>query len=144
MAIDMPEETLSQLSINFASLEKLNISVCDYEWSDLVALSHLWPKIRELMAAYNRIRKLSAPEVTLRTLEVLRLDGNPIESWQEITALGALRNLTTLSLNDCEISEIRFNDVPGNGKVDMFAELEVLFLNRNKINDVSVSVCFYF
>ncbi|KPJ17724.1 Tubulin-specific chaperone E [Papilio machaon] len=135
MAIDMSEETLSQLSINFASLEKLNISVCDYEWSDILVLSHLWPKINEIIAAYNRIKKITPPEVTLRTLTILRLDGNPIDSWNEVNNLGRLKNLKVLSLNDCEICEIRFNNEPGNGKINVFDNLEVLFLNRNKIND---------
>ncbi|XP_072934011.1 tubulin-specific chaperone E [Epargyreus clarus] len=134
MAIDMPEETLAQLSINFANLEKLNISVCDYEWQDLIALSHLWPNVNEIIAAYNRIKKITPPD-TLRTLTVLRLDGNPINSWYEVMKLGRLKNLKVLSLNDCYIEEIRFNDDPGNAKVDLFEKLEVLFLNRNRIMD---------
>ncbi|CAB3232661.1 unnamed protein product [Arctia plantaginis] len=134
MAIDMPEETLAQLSINFASLEKLNISVCDYEWADILSLSHLFPKINELIAAYNRIKTIIPPSVTLRTLTTIRLDGNPLESWYEIMNLGMLKNLKILSLNDCLISEIRFNDNPDE-KVDVFESLEVLFLNRNRIND---------
>ncbi|XP_026501773.1 tubulin-specific chaperone E [Vanessa tameamea] len=135
MAIDMPEETLTQLSINFSALEKLNISVCDYEWTDILALSHLWPKINELIAAYNRIKKIIQPDVTLRTLSILRLDGNPIDSWSEIMNLGRLKSLKILSLNDCNIGAIKFNDEPGYGKVDVFEKLEVLFLNRNNIND---------
>ncbi|XP_045457461.1 tubulin-specific chaperone E [Melitaea cinxia] len=135
MAIDMPEETLTQLSINFSALEKLNISVCDYEWQDILALSHLWPKLNELIAAYNRIKKISPPENTLNTLTVLRLDGNPIENWSEVINLGYLKNLKVLSLNDCHIGAIRFNDDPGYGKVNVFENLEVLFLNRNSIND---------
>ncbi|XP_013145467.1 PREDICTED: tubulin-specific chaperone E [Papilio polytes] len=135
MAIDMPVETLSQLSINFANLEKLNLSVCDYEWSDILVLSHLWPKVNEIIAAYNRIKKITSPDITLRTLTILRLDGNPIDSWNEVNNLGRLKNLKVLSLNDCKISEIRFNNDPGNGKVDIFDNLEVLFLNRNQIND---------
>lgn len=138
MAIDMPEETLTQLSINFNALEKLNISVCDYEWQDILALSHLWPKLNELIAAYNRIKKINPPENTLNTLTVLRLDGNPIENWCEVINLGYLKNLKILSLNDCHIGAIRFNDDPGYGKVDVFENLEVLFLNRNSINDVSI------
>lgn len=137
MAIDMPEETLTQLSINFASLEKLNISVCDYEWADILSLSHLFPKINELVAAYNRIKTIIPPSVTLRTLTTIRLDGNPLESWYEVMNLGMLKNLKILSLNDCLISEIRFNDNP-NEKVDVFENLEVLFLNRNRIDDVSI------
>ncbi|PZC70463.1 hypothetical protein B5X24_HaOG216098 [Helicoverpa armigera] len=133
MAIDMPEETLAQLSINFASLEKLNISVCDYEWADILALSHLWPKLNEMIAAYNRIKKIIPPTLTLKTLTVLKLDGNPLESWHEIMNLGNL-NLKVLSLNECQITEIRFNDNPDD-KVDIFEKLEVLFLNRNRIND---------
>ncbi|XP_068624457.1 tubulin-specific chaperone E [Battus philenor] len=135
MAIDMSEETLSQLSINFANLEKLNISMCDYEWSDIVVLSYLWPKINEVIAAYNRIKKLTTPEVTLRTMTILRLDGNPLDTWNEVMNLGKLKNLKVLSLNDCEIKEIRFNNEPSNAKVDVFENLEVLFLNRNSIND---------
>ncbi|CAG5059932.1 unnamed protein product [Parnassius apollo] len=133
MAIDMSEEKLLQLSVNFANLEKLNISVCDYEWSDILVLSHLWPKINEIIAAYNRIKKIIPPEDTLHTLTILRLDGNPIDSWYEVMNLGRLKNLKVLSLNDCEIGEIRFND--DLGKVELFENLEVLFLNRNKIND---------
>ncbi|KAJ2943191.1 hypothetical protein O0L34_g18902 [Tuta absoluta] len=133
MAIDMSEETLTQLSMNFINLEKLNISHCDYEWSDVLTLSHLWPKITEIIAAYNRIRKLSMPIKTLATLTVLRLDGNPIDSWHEIMNIGGLKNLKVLSLNDCQIEQIRFNDE--SDKVDLFENLEVLFLNRNKIND---------
>ncbi|CAG4993114.1 unnamed protein product [Colias eurytheme] len=135
MAIDMPTETMIQLSKNFANLEKLNISVCDYEWSDLLALSHLWPNINEIIAAYNRIKKITPPHDTLSTLTVLRLDGNPIDCWREILNLGCLSNLTVLSLNDCFIEDIRFNDDPGNAKVDVFENLEVLFLNRNRIRD---------
>lgn len=134
----MPEETLTQLSINFSALEKLNISVCDYEWQDILALSHLWPKLNELIAAYNRIKKINPPENTLNTLTVLRLDGNPIDNWCEVINLGYLKNLKVLSLNDCHIGVIRFNNDPGYGKVDVFENLEVLFLNRNSINDVSI------
>lgn len=134
MAIDMPEETLTQLSINFSNLEKLNISVCDYEWADIVSLSHLWPNINEIIAAYNRIKTITAPSVTLRTLTTLRLDGNPLDSWYEVMNLGHLKNLKVLSLNDCQIVDIRFND-DSNNKIDVFENLEVLFLNRNKIND---------
>ncbi|XP_023938324.2 tubulin-specific chaperone E [Bicyclus anynana] len=134
MAIDMPEETLAKLSINFANLEKLNISVCDYEWSDILALSHLWPNINEIIAAFNRIKTINAPDVTLNTLAVLRLDGNPIESWYEVMNLGRLKNLKVLSLNDCHIEHIRFNE-NGYGKLDIFESLEVMFLNRNRIND---------
>ncbi|XP_041985963.1 tubulin-specific chaperone E [Aricia agestis] len=133
MAIDMPEDTLKQLSIHFNHLEKLNLSVCDYEWSDILALSHLWPNITELVAAYNRIKRIIPPENTLQNLTTLRLDGNPIESWYEVINLGWL-SLKVLSLNDCVISEIRFNDQPGS-KVDVLENLEVLFLNRNKISD---------
>ncbi|KAL0810625.1 hypothetical protein ABMA28_010739 [Loxostege sticticalis] len=134
MAIDMPEETLIQESVNFANLQKLNISVCDYEWSDLLALSHLWPNVSEVIAAYNRIKILSPPDTTLRTLTILRLDGNPINSWHEVMKLGRLKNLKILSLNDCFIEEIRMNDDP-DAKVDVFENLEVLFLNRNGIKD---------
>lgn len=142
MAIDMPEETLKQLSVNFNNLEKLNISVCDYEWSDILALSHLWPNIDELIAAYNIIKKITPPKVTLHTLTVIRLDGNPINSWKEILNLGMLKNLKVLSLNDCVIEDIRFNDDSTNGKVNAFENLEILFLNRNKINNVSTYVLF--
>ncbi|XP_022828735.1 tubulin-specific chaperone E [Spodoptera litura] len=134
MAIDMPEETMAQLSINFANLEKLNISVCDYEWVDILALSHLWPKLNEMIAAYNRIKTIIPPSVTLRTLTVLKLDGNPLASWYEVMNLGMMKNLKILSLNDCQITEIKFNENPED-KVDMFEKLEVLFLNRNRIND---------
>ncbi|XP_049882216.1 tubulin-specific chaperone E [Pectinophora gossypiella] len=134
MAIDIPEETLIQLSKNFMNLEKLNISHCDYEWADILALSHLWPNVNEVIAAYNRIKTITPPYDTLSSLTTLRLDGNPIESWYEILNLGRLKNLKVLSLNDCQIEKIRFND-EGNEKVDVFENLEVLFLNRNKIND---------
>ncbi|KAL0860107.1 hypothetical protein ABMA27_010417 [Loxostege sticticalis] len=134
MAIDMPEETLMLESVNFANLQKLNISVCDYEWSDLLALSHLWPNVSEVIAAYNRIKILSPPDTTLRTLTILRLDGNPIDSWYEVMKLGRLKNLKILSLNDCFIEEIIMNDDP-DAKVDVFENLEVLFLNRNGIKD---------
>ncbi|KAM3968531.1 tubulin-binding cofactor E [Aphomia sociella] len=135
MAIDIPEETLAQLSINFSNLGKLNISVCEYEWADIIALSHLWPKINEIIAAHNRIKWIIAPKLTLSTLTTLRLDGNPIDSWREILNLGQMRNLTVLSLNDCQIGEIRFNNDTNNRKVDVFKNLEVLFLNRNRIKD---------
>lgn len=139
MAIDMPKETLSQLSINFANLERVNISVCDYEWSDVMTLSYLWPNVNEIIAAFNCIRKISVPDFTrtLSSLTILRLDGNPIDSWYDVLKLGTLKGLKVLSLNDCFIEEIRFNDGPED-KVDVFENLEVLFLNRNRIKDVSM------
>ncbi|CAK1549351.1 unnamed protein product [Leptosia nina] len=135
MAIDMPEDTMFQLSTNFANLKKLNISVCDYEWSDVLALSHLWPNVNEVITAYNRIKNISPPDVTMNSLTILRLDGNPIDSWFEILNLGKLKNLRVLSLNDCFIKNISFNNDQGNAKVDVFENLEVLFLNRNSICD---------
>ncbi|XP_004923154.1 tubulin-specific chaperone E [Bombyx mori] len=133
MLIDAPTEILAQLSINFSKLEKINLSVCDYTWTDILKLSHLWPKIHEIIAAYNRIDEIEPPLVTLRSLSVLRLDGNPITSWSEVMNLGAL-NLKVLSLNDCLIAEIRFGD-DWNQRVETFKNLEILFLNRNRIND---------
>ncbi|XP_053620958.1 tubulin-specific chaperone E [Plodia interpunctella] len=134
MTVDMPAETLSQFSVNFSNLKKLNISVCNYEWQDICTLSHLFPKISEIIAAYNHIRKISPPD-TLWTLTILRLDGNPIDSFEEVMNLGKMRNLKTLSLNDCFIKEIRFNNDPNNEKVDVFENLEVLFLNRNPVDN---------
>ncbi|KAL4703945.1 hypothetical protein ACJJTC_009550 [Scirpophaga incertulas] len=133
MVIDMSEETLTQLSVHSANLEKLNISVCDYEWRDILTLSHLWPNLKELIAAYNRINIITPP-VTFRSLTTLRLDGNPIDSCSEILKLGKLKCLKVLSLNDCLLQEIRFNEDP-ESKLDAFENLEVLFLNRNRIND---------
>ncbi|VVD00521.1 unnamed protein product, partial [Leptidea sinapis] len=134
MAIDIPEDTLIHLSGNFSNLEKLNISVCNYEWSDILALSHLWPKITEIIAAYNIIDKITPPD-TLGTLTILRLDGNPLSSWSEVVNLGRMKNLKVLSLNDCYLEKIRFKDELANVEVDLFENLEVLFLNRNRIND---------
>lgn len=133
MAIDMPEESLKHYSKNFTKLEKLNISVCDYEWADILALSHLWPNITELIAAYNRIKVISSPNCTLSCLRILRLDGNPLNDWKEVKKLGTMKNLKVLSLNDCFIEEMRFSDT--NEKVDLFENLEVLFLNRNQVKD---------
>ncbi|XP_028163218.1 tubulin-specific chaperone E-like [Ostrinia furnacalis] len=120
--------------LSLRSTYKLNISVCDYKWSDLLALSHLWPNVQEIIAAYNRIKSITPAVTTLRSLTILRLDGNPIDSWYEVMNLGRLKNLRVLSLNDCRIQEIRLSDDPEN-KVDIFENLETLFLNRNMIKD---------
>ncbi|KAG6438752.1 hypothetical protein O3G_MSEX000194, partial [Manduca sexta] len=101
-------------------------------WREVIQLSAQLPDLRELDV---RIQKIPSPGVTLRSLTILRLDGNPIDSWREVMNLGQLRNLQTLSLNECLIEEIRFNDKPGGQKVDVFENLEVLFLSRNRIND---------
>ncbi|GBP06342.1 Tubulin-specific chaperone E [Eumeta japonica] len=135
MAIDMSEESLAQNSTHFEGLEKINISVCDYEWEDILSLSHLWPEIKEIVAAYNNVKTIIPPKLTLYNLTTLRLDGNPISDWAEIMKLGRIGNLKTLSLNDCEIQRIRFNDNQDNTKLDIFERLETLFLNRNKVDD---------
>ncbi|XP_037970492.2 tubulin-specific chaperone E [Plutella xylostella] len=134
MPVDIPQEALAQLSRKFPNLRKINLSHCDYEWSDIVALSQLWPQLTEMVAAFNQIHRIFPPTDVLSNLSALWLDGNPIKSWGEVLGLGQLKSLKMLSLNDCAIEEIRFNDVPKE-KVDAFENLELLFLNRTKIGD---------
>ncbi|XP_077302951.1 tubulin-binding cofactor E isoform X2 [Arctopsyche grandis] len=131
------DEEADRLSEYFPNLQKLSLTHCDIEWEDIDRISRIWSRICELILAYNRIEKItiSSSFIFSENLTTLVLDGNPLESWVEILKLGTLNNLKDLSLNDCNIKTVTFDDKFRGEKLNLFTSLENLYLKQNEIND---------
>ena len=88
---------------------------------------------RSLQAPSNRIMNITAPDKSLIGLTELNLSNNPIQEWSDVIQLSkVLPNLTSLSLNECLISKIKF---PNNGIANWFPSLSMLQLSSCKIDN---------
>ena len=88
---------------------------------------------RSLQAPSNRIMNITAPDKSLIGLTELNLSNNPIQEWSDVTQLSKLLpNLTSLSLNECLISKIKF---PNNEIANWFPSLTMLQLSSCKIDN---------
>lgn len=133
-----------ELSSYFNSLQKINVAYCDIEWEDVLRICRMWRHIEEIILAYNRISIISLPsqDTFSEKLTILVLDGNPLNSWKEILNLGMLKNLSDLSVNDCNLEYIEFDDTYCGEKTNLFIKLEQLHIKQNLIKDVNIYIYF--
>ena len=79
------------LALAFANLRHLVINNMGYTWKDIVHCSTMWPSVKRLEAPNNGISTLEFMDNDIFChLESLNLEGNPIDSWEEINKLGQL------------------------------------------------------
>lgn len=122
----------------FISVRSLFANRLEYDWASLFGCLRLFPILQDLHACFNRVSSinsvLSLP--CSSSLRLINLEGNPIDSWDGVIALGELKQLQTLILNDCSLSEIRF---PGSchTPTDLFPALGSLSICGNQFVDWS-------
>ena len=76
---------------------------------------------------------ITAPDKSLIGLTELNLSNNPIQEWSDVIQLSkVLPNLTSLSLNECLISKIKF---PNDEIANWFPSLSMLQLSSCKIDN---------
>lgn len=135
---------MEQLAPSFSKLTNLIITHCGLTWQDVQKIITMLQHLEILVLGWNKITKIATPtsifSPSVCNLTELGLDGNPLDSWSEVLKLGCLKKLTLLSLNDCQIKEIRFDDRLQGEKTENFPSLEELHLRCNVINDVSIFI----
>lgn len=102
----------------------------------------MWRHIEEIILAYNKISIITPPSLDTFSdkLTTLVLDGNPLNSWKEILNLGMLKNLGDLSVNDCKLEHIVFDDTYHGEKTNLFTKLKELHIKQNLIKDVIIHI----
>jgi len=124
----------------FLGLRILFANRMAYEWRDIVQCCAMWPQLQQLHVCFNDVRIIENPLPSMAALTLLNLEGNNIENWESVVALGVLPSLHTLILTGCGITEIRFpqsadDDMSDNSTTPLFPELRELTLIDNKISD---------
>eukprot|EP00057_Strongylocentrotus_purpuratus_P030796 XP_782736.2 PREDICTED: tubulin-specific chaperone E [Strongylocentrotus purpuratus] len=126
----------SSLCSAFCALEQLFLNRCNVTWKELLISAPMWPKLKNLHACFNRISNLERPaKGTFDHLELLNMEENQIESWEDVLQLGHLPRLEGLILNSNSISNISFDDTPLEGKTKYFTSLKSLSLHNNRLSE---------
>jgi hypothetical protein len=122
----------------FDSVQSLFANRMAYDWTTIFDCVKLFPVLQNLHICFNRVSSidgvLSLP--CSSSLRLINLEGNPIDSWDNVIVLGELKQLETLILNDCLLSQIRF---PGSCRTPtgLFPALRSLSICGNQLVDWS-------
>jgi len=112
---------------SFASLRTLVLNACKISWDVAMEVAAACPMLEALHLCDNSLSKLQGPsaEFVLQRLQLLNLEDNDINSWEEVAAtLKGLPKLERLYLSGNTIDSI-----PAPGSAD-FASLRTLLLAR--------------
>lgn len=124
-----PEEVPKRFS-------NLKILICGSSrlvWDDVLVLGTAFPYLQELRVPLNSIKEINLSNCdSFGSLEVLDVEGNKIEDWEEILKLGLLPNLREIILGNVGLRRIRF---AGRGKTRLFPALKKLAISDNEIDN---------
>ncbi|CAK8694854.1 tubulin-specific chaperone E-like isoform X2 [Clavelina lepadiformis] len=125
-------ENLREYVPAFSSLHTLILNKCKLTWNEVIASSVMWPHVQDLHLSSNSISEICpAPDNVFDELEFLNLSGNPIKNWDQMKSFSTLPKLTTLLLNECNLSEMNIHS-------DEFRKLENISLAGNKFQKLQV------
>ncbi|XP_043282260.1 tubulin-specific chaperone E [Venturia canescens] len=131
------EEDSTSITIDetFPNIRYLTMSRMNYNWTKVQRCTVLFPSLQELSISFNIVKRLEEPsgDFHLNGITSLTLEGNFLQSWDEVLKLGALPRLENLNLNSNGISIVRFPCEKTTGKTHMFAGLRQLHLSHNSI-----------
>jgi len=91
----------------------------------------VFPGLQELFLARNRLNNVPIQPDSAVNLRVLDLDHNPLLDFTHLWSLSSLPNLESLSVNDCSLRRIEFDQPVG------FIKLNILSIKDNHIVDWS-------
>lgn len=129
----VPSE-VSPLCRSFCSLQTLALNNCDLTWTQILECAPMWPQLEVLSLEENNITELRRPEGVLQSLKNLNVSSNPLEQ-NTVLSIAALPRLEELNLSKTGLSDIRFDDAAPGSQTDMFAALNTLRLDYNKITE---------
>lgn len=133
LAIPSAPETLLPY---FSSLQELLMNRVYISWSELLHCASMWPSLRKLHVCFNNLTCIDrSPENIWQHLELMNLEGNGLQSWEDVLHLGKLPKLQTLILNSNELSQIYFNDVGPCQHTSFFPALKSISVNLNAISE---------
>ncbi|CAI9735554.1 tubulin-specific chaperone E-like [Octopus vulgaris] len=132
-------EHAENLSKSFAKVEDLVLNRMNYDWVDILSATSMFPSLRGLYVCFNNLEKLADSTGKLTNLKFLSLIDNRLSDWNELLKLGQLPQLSTLSVNNNQLTAVSFNDVPleDGEKTTYFPSLKCLDLSSNLIDNLS-------
>lgn len=86
---DVTTEDLDAFKDSFQNVDHVVLGSVKLDWSSVLKLSVLWPKVTNLQVPFNVIQTLTPPTSLLNVVR-LDLEGNTINSWDEILKLTVL------------------------------------------------------
>ncbi|XP_014777020.1 tubulin-specific chaperone E [Octopus bimaculoides] len=136
--LTIPEHA-ENLSKYFASVQDLVLNRMNYDWVDILSATSMFPSLRGLYVCFNNLDKLNAPKGKLTKLKFLSLTDNRLSDWNELLKLGQLPQLSTLYVNNNQLTAVSFNDVSleDGEKTTYFRSLKCLDLSSNLIDNLS-------
>ncbi|XP_037575752.1 tubulin-specific chaperone E [Dermacentor silvarum] len=133
--LEIPKEP-AELRDYFRSVRQMVLRGVGYSWDQALQCAEMWPWVENLVLSLNGISVLRPPpEMLFQQLERLSLQDNPISSWETVCHLGHLPRLKSLSLADCDLTSISFPDTPPGQKTPLFANLVILNLHNNRLEE---------
>ncbi|EFJ23244.1 hypothetical protein SELMODRAFT_175129 [Selaginella moellendorffii] len=118
------------------NLRTVVLNYCSLSWEQVDMLSKSLPFVEELHLRHNNIRLLQTSGEAVEGFEelrVLNLEGNSLESWDEMMKLSSLRSLKTLNVSGNAITKVSY---PENIKDQWpFLQLSCLLLGKNQLAD---------
>ncbi|XP_012251255.2 tubulin-specific chaperone E isoform X2 [Athalia rosae] len=128
---------LSPFKESFSKVNQLTMAKMKYNWEDVQKCIEMFPAIRELSISFNAVNTLEKPRDCSNMMKItaLTLEGNLIDSWNEVLKLGSLPCLECLNLNDNRIGAIRFPTDESTAKTSLFTGLRQLHMSANNISE---------
>ncbi|KAK0398533.1 hypothetical protein QR680_002637 [Steinernema hermaphroditum] len=110
-----------------APVHNLILNKCQMTEQMLEIVLRTFPSIRDLHLHETGLLSFNTDPSGFRNIETLSLEGNALESFENMKCLSQLPNLTTLNLAGCKICSVKFNEAVG------FPKLKTLSLASNPI-----------
>lgn len=132
------EEEIEKFKDIFNNLEGINMRNCGYTWSEILHVARLWPNIQSLSLQDNKLKhitKISNQKAAFKNLQMLDLQGNDLEDFDDILNLGYIRTLRELHLAGNQFKRIKFSECLYDEKVPLFPALLSLNIRDNPIVD---------
>lgn len=132
------EENMEISRDSFSTVEDLTMAKMNYNWFDIQQCVSMFPSLREISVSFNVVSIIREPltaDDNLMKIRRLTLEGNSIDSWDEILKLGCLPCLEHLNLNSNKIDKIRFPTDEPTAKTSQFPSLRQLHVSQNNISE---------
>ncbi|XP_052768740.1 tubulin-specific chaperone E-like isoform X1 [Mya arenaria] len=119
---------------NFSHITAVFLNRMGYDWAEVLKCSEMFPRLEQLHVCFNGISTLSVLNGHLQNVQLVNLESNTLQDWEQLLYLGHLPHLHTLIVSDNKIPRVFF-DSNGSFSTELFPKLRCLTINNNLVNE---------